>query len=112
MNNESILREILQLGCPDLAHCAATYKLYLKVTESLNCTASYHFSQKIAKLYLKVRNSEVDEEKIYMAIPSTKLITFQEINEYKKEFSEQSLTLAVCEPSSTILFYNLEDDFS
>lgn len=111
MNNESILQEILQLGCSDLVHCAATYKLNLKLTEILDCSISHHFAAKINKLYLKVKNSESSEEKYFIAVLSTKQFSFNEFQEYKKELGVDRITIAICEPSSTILFYELIDDF-
>lgn len=111
MENSKILNDIISLGCQNLSLCAATYKLYLELSEVLSHLITCHHSPQNDFLYIKARKSEDSEEEIYVPVLSTKKYSFQELSELKKILKTNNVMLAFCDPSSTISYYRFTDGF-
>lgn len=102
------LKDLKSLGCTREDVSAAAYRVYLDLREVRQYEAvSYHVSRELDHLYLKGRKNFDEEEEIIVPVLATKSFTFKEMEKFQAAFSSDSIKLAICDPSSTIMYYKL-----
>lgn len=102
------LKDIRSLGCGKDEVSAATYRIYLDLCVVRKYEiVSYHLLSELDHLYLKARRKSEDEEEIVIPILATKTFSFHEMEKFQAAFSGDSIKLAICDTSSTIMYYNL-----
>lgn len=106
MESLQILQKFRRSGCSDEAQCAAAFKVYLELSEIKSYyRVDHHFSAELNLIYLNGQKSEKSSLELFIPVPSTRKYSLEDLNRYQSTLSTETIVLAMCDPSSTILYY-------
>lgn len=102
------LQELRSLGCSRDEISAITFRIYLDLSDAKHYhEVNYYFLPELDYLYLKLKKTKDDEEKIVIPMSSGLTTCFNEIEKFQNYFKTNSICLAICDPSSVIMYYDL-----
>lgn len=102
------LKDIKSLGCTKDDVSAATYRIYLDLCKVRQYEeVSYHYLPALDHLYLKAKKNQDEDEEVVVPFLTTQPFTFAGMEEFQSAFSSNSIKIAICDPSSTIIYYKI-----
>uniref|UniRef100_A0A1A9WTP1 tRNA-splicing endonuclease subunit Sen15 domain-containing protein n=1 Tax=Glossina brevipalpis TaxID=37001 RepID=A0A1A9WTP1_9MUSC len=99
------------MGCEDQSQCAAACRVYMDLIEDKRYTViEKTFDVNLNVIYLETQLSTNSLVTI-LPILDSKEVDFQLIRKLQSKNENKSITLAICDTSSNILYYKLTDGF-
>lgn len=113
MSSTDLIRGFQTLGCQDELKCAVACLVYLDLMndDKIN-NLEYDFDKDLQLIYFRLTR-ESPNSNIIIPVSSTNGMNVIEIAEIQHKFNgeNKSITIAICDPSSTVLYYHMTNEF-
>ncbi|KAI9582443.1 tRNA-splicing endonuclease subunit Sen15 [Glossina fuscipes] len=111
MNFLTMLKDFQSMGCTDQSKCAVACRVYMDLMEDKRYTdIEKIFDENLNIIYLKTQFSTNGLVTILPTLDCQE-VDFQLIEQLQRKNENKSLTLAICDTSSNILYYKLSNGF-
>uniref|UniRef100_A0A1B0AZI9 tRNA-splicing endonuclease subunit Sen15 domain-containing protein n=1 Tax=Glossina palpalis gambiensis TaxID=67801 RepID=A0A1B0AZI9_9MUSC len=111
MNFLTMLKDFQSMGCTDQSKCAVACRVYMDLMEDKRYTdIEKIFDENLNIIYLKTQFSTNGLVTILPTLDCQE-VDFQLIEQLQSKNENKSLTLAICDTSSNILYYKLSNGF-
>ncbi|XP_035792164.1 uncharacterized protein LOC118466668 [Anopheles albimanus] len=114
------LHKLRALGCEDESLCFAAYRVFIYLQQEKGLTdVRYQYAADVRTLYLTAKREATAPPEIYLPVLSTVDLDLGQLDHFRTTIAStsrdgendavaaESLILAICDPSSTVLLYRL-----
>ncbi|XP_050096432.1 uncharacterized protein LOC126578166 [Anopheles aquasalis] len=115
------LQKLRALGCEDESLCFAAYRVFIYLQQEKGLTdVRYQYAADLRTLYLSAKREATALSEIYLPVLSTADLDLGQLDHFRSTLivptsgngedavvAADSLILAICDPSSTVLLYRL-----
>ncbi|XP_055919573.1 uncharacterized protein LOC129951454 [Eupeodes corollae] len=114
MSSIDLIRAFQTMGCDDDMKCAIASMVYLDLKDdSKIIKLEQHYDNDLDLIYFHCQRESCESNNFIVPFSSSEKMDMNRLEDIQRKLNSKTnnITIAICDPSSTILYYSSTNDF-